>query len=426
MDVFFEDNLNEFIEDNPDYLNYINEAKDKAEVYKVNYFLQENLQKKYVSKLLANKNVQEKIIGFVGSFIDKNQKVFSAVGPMYMFTFTQEDANYFYRLFSITPDEILSLFNDMVKETYYGEISKFMKGWIVHAPQKLLFASILIEALQKDYKDMIECCEWLFIFIEYPILFRKSWPLGVNEEVMIYTIEHLGSKYQIKKVKNIGEMCKYDADRCLDNMGEKLKSGVDNSYMDFMYDLRNRIKNKFVNIAREYKINYNEMNTAHETKSKYADGELSDQEGHANNIAKTIDKTNNLFATSPINTSIVKIMADGNNINADILKGYIEKIFNSKNNKLFKLTEDIIVSFFNKNPQSISVNTKEFINFGLQLYKSIGSSKDSTYIEINDIINYWMYNIVNIKSQYQNHGTIVNYTRGVYNYIIFMINIYNK
>ena len=65
------------------------------------------------------------------------------------------------------------------------------------------------------------------------------------------------------------------------------------------------------------------------------------------------------------------------------------------------------------------------MNFGLTLYRSIGTSKDPNYMEIRNILNYWMDEIITITKFYQNKGTIINYTRAIFNYMIMMINHHN-
>ena len=122
---------------------------------------------------------------------------------------------------------------------------------------------------------------------------------------------------------------------------------------------------------------------------------------------------------------MAKITADGAKVDKDNLIGFINQIWASKNNKLSKLIEDIITAYFSKNPTDTSVGSGEFINFGLALYRSIGTSKDPIYQEIKSIINYWMDDIINIKQYYQREGTQIAYARAIFNYIIFMINYYN-
>lgn len=420
---FMEDYINEEFSPNELYLDLITEAA-KDNVFKDNYIYRDKLQVKIVEPILKKKANQERIIEFTGSFIDKHEKELSTSGPVYIFTFSDRETKFFYELFGITGDKLIELFNEVVTETYYGSIHKFMVQWINNAPYKLLFVAIIIESLQKNYADMLEVMEYLFAFSEYPLIYRNFWKIGVREDIMDYTIEHLGSKFQVKKVKNLGELLKYDSHLCVENMKDRLLSGADNVYTDFMQDLKNRINNKFRNIANAYYINIENNNTQHTKSSQFDDGSLADQEGMNTIIATIVDSTNNKFSTSPINGSMVKAVAEGNKCDKDILTGFINQIWKSKDNRLFKLVENIITAYFNKYPTETNI-TNQFINFGLLLFRSIATSKDPIYNEIRDILDHWMYDIIDITSQYQNKGTIINYTRGVFNYVIWMIKYYN-
>jgi hypothetical protein len=122
---------------------------------------------------------------------------------------------------------------------------------------------------------------------------------------------------------------------------------------------------------------------------------------------------------------MVKIVADGSKVDKDNLNGYLSRIFADKNNRLSKLIEDIITIYFTKNPTETSVGTNEFVSFALKLYRAIGTSNDNIHKEIKSILQLWMYDICDIKSDYGREATWIAYTRATFNYIVFMINAYN-
>lgn len=420
---------------------YINEAYDEMDrfyteaseyleaakegVFKDNFYFRDHLQIPIISKFLAKEKVRDDIVIFVAKFLDEHSTQLSTPGPIYMFTFDEKETSVLYSIFNISADTILNMYNEMVKETYYGKISSFITGWIENTPHKILITSMLIEALQKGYNDIIECCEYLLAFTEYPILFRDSWQFGVKEDVMKYTIEHLGNKFKIKEMKNLQEFLKYDTHTSVVAHEARLKTGADNEYIDFIYRVRNQMKNKFKNIARAYYINAKNNASQHTKESMFDDGSIADQEGTTTLMATIIDNITAKFTTGDINNSMAKIVADNAQVDKDNLIGYLRQIWASKNNRIGKLIEDIITAYFEKNPTSSELVSSEFIVFGLALYRSIGTSKNPLYMEIKDILNYWMNDIINIKQFYTREGTTINYTRAIFNYVILMINYYN-
>lgn len=144
-------------------------AANKDDVYKVNYYFRDHLQIPKVSKKLEKSSVRDQIIEFVGKFLDIHNDELSTSGPVKIFTFSDRETSFFYNLFEISGDELFEMYDNMVQETYYGKISKFITGWIKNAPHKILITAILIEALQKNYSEIIECCEYIWAFCEYPI-----------------------------------------------------------------------------------------------------------------------------------------------------------------------------------------------------------------------------------------------------------------
>lgn len=407
------------------YNIYTEAEETKQSPYKINYYLQNNLQIPYITSTLAKKRVQDAIIEFTGSFMDVHSKELSTSGPVYMIQFGDKEVQPIYDLFDITSDKCVELFDKMVEETYYGKITKFMSGWVYNAPHKLLLTAILIEALQKNYEDIVTCCEYLWAFSEYPIMYREFWKIGVKEDVMNYTIEHLSLKYKITKFNSIQELLKYDAHSAVANKSDLLKSGVDNAYMDFMYRMRNQIKNKFKNIANAYFDNIEKNASQHNKDSEFEDGSKVEQEGHATNISASVENTINKYNINGINNALLKIAADGSKVDKSTLESFMNQINNRKGNKMNKFIENIITIYFNKNPNATNIGSGQFLNFGLALYKSISTSKDPMYQEIRQILNLWLYDIINITESYQNKSTIISYTRAIFNYIILMIHYYN-
>ena len=407
------------------YLGENDDNKNKEGVYKESYYLRDNLQIPYVGKVLDKRKNRDMMISFVSNFLDTHSTQLSTSGPVHMFTFGDKETDFLYQLFGVNSDTLLTMYNNMVNEAFYGKISSFITGWVRNAPHKILLTAMLIDALQKNYQDIVECCEYLWAFCEYPILYRLFWKTGVKEDVMNYTIEHLGSKFKVKKVSNLQGLLKYDAHSSVESKMEPLLSGTDVAYTDFMYRMRNQIKNTFKNISRVYYDNIELNATQHKNIAVFDDGSLADQEGHITNIAQAVDKTISKFSVGEINTSIAKIAADGSNIDKDNLIGYLNQIKSTKNNRLDKLIESIITSYFIKNPTDTSLGSGEFLNFGLRMYRSIGTSKDPMYQQVKDILNMWMNEIIEIRKVYSSEGTIINYTRAIFNYMILMINHYN-
>lgn len=421
-EIYMEDSTDELYEEMEKFLeSYQPYLEAKEGVYKDNYYLRDHLQIPYVQKVLANSKNRDALSEFVNKFLDDHVDQLSTSGPVHIFTFSEKEVSFLYDMFSINDETLLKLYDGLIQETYYGKVSAFFTGWIKHAPHKLLITSMLIEGLQKGYDDVVMCCEYIWAFNEYPIVYRHYWSIGVKEDVMNYTIEHLGSKFKITNMKNLQELIYYHAHKSVTTNRDKLIEGLDNAYLDFMHRMRTQFNNNFHNIANAYYANDKLGLTLHTKDSQFDDGSLSEQEGHATNMARAIDTTINKLSTSGVEKSIVKIVSDGSDIDQNNLTAYINQIFATKGNKLNLFIENIITAYFNRNPTNTSLGTTEFLNFGLALYRSIGTSKDPIYQSIKQILQNWITDIVDLRSTYKSDSTISNYTRAIFNYFVFAI-----
>lgn len=407
----------------PNLLSVLEAAKEG--VFKDNYIYQDELQYPHVRDVLAIQVNREKIVEFTGKFMDDHVDQLSTVGPVKTFTFADKETSFFYDMFNTSPEELMNLFNKVVEETYFGKIGKFQRGWIEHAPYKILLVAILIDALQNNYDDVIECCKYLWAFATYPIVYREFWKVGVREDLMTYSMEHLGAKYKFiqRKMKTIKDLLKYHADISVASWKDRLLTGADNTYLDFMNRIYNQIKNSFKNISREYYYNHDHNKTFHQKDSTFDDGKMAEQEGITTTMSQVIDNTMNKLLLDWSNNALLGAAAEASQVDKSTLTGYVNQIFTTKGNRVGDFVEGIITAYFEKNPSSgVGINKSEFMSFGLTLYRSLGSAD---YTTLKDIMGLWMNTIINISNAYSSQGTIANYSRAVYNYMILMIAHYN-
>lgn len=412
------------------YLMYMDEAVEPADrsffeitgENKHSYYLYENLQQKYIAGPLAKPANQDRLIEFTAKFLDDHVRAFETPGPTHMFTFDKKEHAFIYEMFGVSHELILQLCHEMFKVVYGSEK---LFGLIKEGPHKVLLTAIIVECIQKNYTDVLEACKYIMAFMEYPVLYRRTWSIGVNEDVMNYTIEHLPNKFKIKKMKNVRELLKYDMDGAFRLCYNRLKDPTDIQYIGFIQRCRNQLSASFKKLAKEYYDNINNNATQHAKDGVLDDGNLADQEGNYANLSTSIENTYTKFLSNGISDRIAKIAAEGNSVNKDILVTYINQIYTTKQNKLYQFIDRVITAYMSKSPANTSLGSGEFLNFGLTLYRSIGTSKDEIYMSIRAILNYWMDDIIKITKFYQNKGTIINYTRAIFNYMIMMINHHN-
>ena len=193
--------------------------------------------------------------------------------------------------------------------------------------------------------------------------------------------------------------------------------------MDFLYRARNQLKATIKKIAKVYFDNIQNNGTLVAQSGIDANGNVTNVDGQYSNTSAVIDKIYAKMQANFIHKAFVKFNAEANSVNKDLLETYLNKIYSDQNNKLHKFIENVVIGYFRKTGNT-EIISGEFISYGLALYRSIASSKDELYIELRTIVDYWMNDIIHITDSYSNKGTIINYTRGVFNYMIWMMNYY--
>ena len=413
-----------------DFMTEIKESVDEEFFFEykgpATYFLRENLQVPIITPKMAKPEFQKQIIQFVGEYLNTYLPKLQTPGPTHIVPFLDKETNFIYQTFGITKEETINKMKEMKKVAYPNESDNVLIN-VKSTPHKLILTGMLIDAYQHNYEEIIECSRYLFGLLDYAILFRYYWRLGVDEGTMNYTIENLPSnKFKAKKMNNILELLKYDASVSMDANAEKLKEANDQAYIDFINRVRTQLNNTFRNLSRAYYKNKEQNLTQYSTDSHEEDGKLKEQEGKDTIMAEAIEKSCRKILTAELNNAIVKVVAQANELDPNNLTNFLNQIINDKRNRLDQMIEYIIIAYFQQYPTAITIAGGEFLNFGIGLYRSLAGSKQQLYIDIKNILSLWTDEIIDIKKYYKGTTAISNYTRGIFNYFVFMISHFNN
>lgn len=217
---------------------------------KESYYLKEHLMVK-ISPVLAEEDNRKKVIEFTGKLISDHSTQLSASGPVDVLISGDKITPFLYELFNITGEELSQILNNMMVVAYEGDV-KF--NIIRSLPYRLLIIAMIIEGLNKGYSDIVGCGEYMAIFTEYPLTFRRFWPKNVRikEDVMKYTIEHLSDRFIIKRQGNLLGLLRHISHSAVNFHKDRLKREIDSEYVDFTNRLRNQLRASLRSIAEVY------------------------------------------------------------------------------------------------------------------------------------------------------------------------------
>ena len=388
---------------------------------KENYYFKENLIP-LVLKAMTPDNVN-KVIEFTGDFINSHADQLFDAGPIKTFTFGDKETSFLYNMIDISKDQLLEMFNEMKKQVYDYDLNTEV---ITSAPHKILITAMLVWAIQNNNEDIVECCKLLIVLAEYPMIYRKYWPFGVREDIMNYTVEHLSSKNIIKKKNNLLNYLQHHGEVPTKNHRDRLKTGMDHSYVDYINAIRSQMNAAFNKIKDAYTKNHEANATEKATKSKTEEGDLAEQNSLSSSIGNLAENTCNKIRTAGTNERIAKAIAENVDISKEKLVAYLNRIFSTKNNNLYGMVESIISLFLHSNPVDDKLGSGVFLTFGLALYRSIGTSKDPMKQKISKILVSWVDDILELRKEYPNRdATVIGYRSAIFKYIVFAIQHHN-
>jgi hypothetical protein len=219
---------------------------------------------------------------------------------------------------------------------------------------------------------------------------------------------------------------RYDAKKAMTLWQKRLiENDEDKIYIGTVYRLHDSLRYTFRGILTAYNKNIAKNATQQSTGDIGDEGQLADQEGNVSIQSAIVDRTYDKFKLNPLYSHFVKTVSEANKVDKDNLTKYLNLIFTNKKPRLYEMINTIIMCYFMKYPSTNKIQEATFLSFGLSLYKLIASSKKPLYERIASILNYWIHDVIEIREYTTNEGTISNYRKAIYNYIIDMIIYYN-
>lgn len=377
---------------------------------------------------MNDKETINKLSKFTNDFISKNIERLSATGPIGQITFSGNTISHLYQIFDIT-DQYVDEINSKVLANVYP--NKRPDQVMVNAGPlvKIFLISILIYGLKHKNQTIVSLITLLLSFAQYPITFNQFWKIGVKEDVMEYTIEHLSNQFAIRKHGNVMAFIVSMTESSINTHKDRIITDKDYTYYDLAIRIKNSFYSAFVNIANAYYDNFENNKTSHSQADDFEDGSLADVEGDTNKINELTSDIFNKFSSNNIEDFLVSIAAKGNGPNMTVdkekLKSFLITIKAYKQNRAKPFFESILYLYFNDSKLGqYGLHSEQFLHFGINLYKSISLSKDEHSKNIKSILDLWQ-NISGLNDYTNRPATIISYRRAIFMYFILCIQQYN-
>jgi len=342
-------------------------------------------------------------------FSDKNADILQTniVGKQLLFNSDMQDK--IFKIFALTKKEI----DTAIKVSPY-----FEKFGNFQLKDQLIFAIPLLLAAGEFYK-MGKKKESEFLYMSafykpYASVVFRHFKYGVNEDQMMYTIEHLTERFDIKKQGSILGVLEKMARSSYDNYINDLAAPVVSDkviHVIYTAGIQSRISSFMKSIYNEYKKN----------KGKYlpfesgtfegiddSEGETFDRDIKSDTAVKNqmVKKSVSALLKNPIDESLIDIAAKYSFIDktksygtykysglyTDILKNTVNEIVDNKYKELHIFIESILSSFiYNKNSLTgVKYTAKDlrspvFLTASLKIFKS-PNTRDKNMLKVKSML----------------------------------------
>jgi len=342
-------------------------------------------------------------------FADKNADILQTniVGKQLLFNNDMQDK--ILRLFSLTKKEIDKA---ITSSPYFEKFGNFQ------LKDQLIFAIPLLLAAGEFYKlHKTKEAEFLYMsafYKPYASVVFRHFKYGVNEDQMMYTIEHLTERFDIKKQGSILGVLEKMARSSYDNYIEDLATDVVSDkiiHLVYTAGIQSRISSFMKSVYNEYKKNkgkYLPFESGTFEGTDDSEGETFDRDIKSDTAIKSrmIKKTLGVLLKNPIDEALIDIAGryafvdktqsygsyKYSGLYTDILKNTIEEIVDNKYRDLHIFIESIIASFlYNKNSVTGTKYTAKdlkspvFITASLKIFKS-PNTRDTNMLKVKSML----------------------------------------
>jgi len=374
---------------------------------------------KLISQAVSNPAKLHTLVIHIAKFMDKNHDVIFDQGPMKKLLFTNLDQQMVLDFVGVSNDEVAATLK---------KVESIGSSWkLLNNPYIIISCYVIRElTIQKKIRERDLLIMYLAMKV-YSGLFSKYFKVGVNSQIMLYTLNDLSDKFKYKSLKNNYAVYK-DVVMQSHQLYEKvLVKGEDEMLNVYFSQIFGRLNKIMLNIARAYYKNRDDKKYLNAVKS-YDDetGELLDYENSSSLIANLSEGTSGYFVSSNINMQLVRQVSTRNNIPSGTVYQTLMAIKKDESATSILQMANLIVSIiYDAQPELLNrVCSKDFILTALKQL-SVSNSNNQNLIKLKDKLDYLLNEYCSKYAATQRLATKMSYRNAIYSYFVYIL-VVNK
>lgn len=338
----------------------------------------------YINPIIAekvkDKRTFQKILNITKEFMSKNDSKLSTaiLGRQVIVNSKMEDD--IFDTFDLDRTDLLNTCENSPYFKSYGKNLQLMNQFIVALP--LIIASLEYKRLGE--KEQSDLCYLLTFFKPYASRISVFFKYGVNEDQMLYTVENLSERFDLKKLGTVLGVIKKISDGSYQNYIADIKANekITDEKLHIIYQsgITSRINNSVGLIVKEYIKNTGKSLSFEDSAAKTIDKDNDDFDFEDADIASdeevkqaVVNKTITKITKDPVDEKLIAIATSSGfpgvtnsngmtNQYSQILSSIVSEVTDKMFKELPTFFSELVSSFlFHINPRTgIKYNINDF------------------------------------------------------------------
>lgn len=372
----------------------------------------------YIEKAFSEPANVKKYEKIISTYIDKNAEMLSAIGPMNIILFTENDKNPIYELIGVNEKQI--------KEIKNKSKDRRTKDNLIESPFSTLMAVITSYFGVKKNKNLLTLSVFYLSMSMYPFIYHRSFKFTPNENIMNYTINNLSNKFKIKQTSNLMITITETAMGAYKLHEKRLLQGIDEAHTDYVYAVKTRISSFMKKIAREFYKNHEEGNYLNTEFESNEEDKFREADSSIYLIHKKVDAITLKLVIDGPPMKLITLAANSQKVSVNELRNYVNTmVTNDNEEEIRSILESIFFLYlFDEKNDIQNVNSDHFLIYCMDVYKR-SNTTDKNVVNIKRILDKWLENLGTYKKT-QRLATINSFRKALYCFFVMCIMQYNK
>jgi hypothetical protein len=367
-----------------------------------------------VEKNLSNKQTVHQLKQDIGRFMDRNNEKLTAMGPMSIIVFSDDDKNKLFHAIGFTEAEL----KDAIKNN-----PNIKNHWVSTTKPIYTASTLAIRYFTAhNNKEMVNSSLMYFAMSMYPLIFSHFFRYEPNKQIMNYTINNLSNKFKIKKLGTLYAAIFETIQGSYNLHKNRIMKGTDEDFVMFINDVNTRLRMFIRKISNEFYKNHEQKLYLNSDSDNYDEDNYHEADSNSYAIERLTNNVTLKLTVQGPEMRLVNLAAKSSQVSVNELRNYVNTmVTNEHRDDIRKIVESILFLYLFDSQNTIHdvYKNNKFLLYCLETYKK-SNTTDKNIIAIKAILDKWLEDLGTYKKT-QRLATINNFRRALFLFFVFSI-----